>query len=297
MEHLTLLDVREIINLANDYWCRYEEKRIENDAQTDYASPNTLTFDNFLEYGEMQQPLRIRVASLEDKAIKELCALMWLGRGEGNKEDWHSLVQHGDTSPGYIISKTPLVRYLLDGLEKLNLTKDYGVHQQDYVDTKHGGLVLTREINQELYEYLLKNHAAIYELSSQKFEELIADILSNHGFEVQLTKQTRDGGRDIVATYSTPLTRVMTIVECKRYRADRKIGIEQIERFLYVVDRKDDASMGMFVTTSSFTEGAKIIEKQRPYRLALKDISDVRGWLDYHGRTFGTSKSGLWLPK
>ena len=49
----------------------------------------------------------------------------------------------------------------------------------------------------DLIEHFALNPEEMREMPHRKFEELIAEIFSRFGYDVELTKQTRDGGTDI----------------------------------------------------------------------------------------------------
>ena len=49
-------------------------------------------------------------------------------------------------------------------------------------------------------ERVLRDKDAIYDISSREFEELIAEVFSQQGYNVEITPATRDGGCDIIAT-------------------------------------------------------------------------------------------------
>lgn len=153
------------------------------------------------------------------------------------------------------------------------------------------------EINEELVKYLSSHPNLIYDLSPRRFEMLVAEILSDMGFEIRLTPETRDGGRDIFAVFKLPIGEILTIVECKRYKPDNKIGVDIIERFLYTLDRKDNASCGLIATTSFFTSEARGIEKGFPWKLKLKDFSALKEWTSQYGTWKKNTDSGLWVPK
>lgn len=129
-----------------------------------------------------------------------------------------------------------------------------------------------------LVEALKKQPESIYELPPRKFEELIADLLSNMGWEVELTGATRDGGKDILAYLTTDLGRLLCLVEAKRYRRDRQVGVELV-RGLYGTLYDHQASSAMLVTTSSFSADAHEFQKKHQWQLALRDYADVIGWL------------------
>jgi restriction system protein len=127
-------------------------------------------------------------------------------------------------------------------------------------------------------------------LSPRRFEELIAEILKEMGFEVKLTPATRDGGRDVFAYFNTPVGKLLTIVECKRYLPGNNVGIDVVERFLWTINEKDKASCGLIITTSQFTKGALALQKEYAWRLQLKAYEDLHEWLCSLNADFSYSK-------
>lgn len=139
--------------------------------------------------------------------------------------------------------------------------------------------IIVTDINDEIKKFFKKYPQKLYDIHPRKFEELIASILEDLGFSVELTKATRDGGRDIIANIKNGLTNFLTYVECKRYAPENKIDvgiIRQVSGVHYL--RKPSKSI--IVTTSFFTkdaqEEAKLIENQ----LELKDFYHIKNWLE-----------------
>ena len=58
----------------------------------------------------------------------------------------------------------------------------------------------------EVIKYFSKHPEMLFSLPPRKFEELIASIFENNGFDVELTPETRDGGIDIIAVRNDQLT-------------------------------------------------------------------------------------------
>ena len=56
------------------------------------------------------------------------------------------------------------------------------------------------------------------------------------GYDVELTPQTRDGGKDIYAARRDDLGTFLYIVECKRYAPDNPVGVEVIRALHGVAD-------------------------------------------------------------
>jgi restriction system protein len=93
-------------------------------------------------------------------------------------------------------------------------------------------------------------------ISPFDFEKMVAAILRNHGFSVELTAQTRDGGYDIVAVSNSNLKQEVMLVETKRWRASRCVPVGVI-RSLYGVKKLRNADRAMLVTTSYVSADAK----------------------------------------
>jgi hypothetical protein len=93
-------------------------------------------------------------------------------------------------------------------------------------------------------------------LNSRQFEELIASLFRNHGFDVDLTSTTRDGGYDIVAAAHTGLKKETVLIEVKQFAPHRPVGVD-IVRALYGVRALNKASKAILVTSSYVSQYAK----------------------------------------
>ncbi|MEX2105501.1 MAG: restriction endonuclease [Solirubrobacterales bacterium] len=125
-------------------------------------------------------------------------------------------------------------------------------------------------VNVDLVDCLKRDPDQVHALSPRQFEEFVAALYERHGFEVELTPGSRDNGVDLYAVRYEPFGRVLTIVECKRYAPDRPVGVELV-RSLYGAIQDQGASVGVLATTSSFTAGARSLQKRHDFRLALQD--------------------------
>ena len=104
--------------------------------------------------------------------------------------------------------------------------------------------------NEALVERLQQQPDLLYELPPRKFEELVADLLTNLGYDIELTPATRDGGKDILAQMNTPHGNMLCLVEVKKHRADKPVGVALV-RQLYGTLVDADATSAMLVATSS----------------------------------------------
>lgn len=138
-------------------------------------------------------------------------------------------------------------------------------------------------IKNALIEKLKSSPEDLYTITPRQFEQVVADLLSDMGWEVELTPETRDGGKDILAYRDTGLGKFLCLVEAKRYNKTRPIRVELI-RQLYGTLNHHKANMAMLVTTSRFTKDSKEFQKHYEYLLSLKDYTDVISWLaNYKG--------------
>lgn len=139
------------------------------------------------------------------------------------------------------------------------------------------------QIKDILFEIYMNNEK-LYKISPREFEKVIAELLYNNGFEVELTKQTRDNGFDILALkHLDDLSPIKYLVECKRFNPKRKIGVEIIRSFKEVI-QTEQANKGLIVTTSYFSADALKKQKETPYLLDYKDKDELINWVGQYYR-------------
>lgn len=140
--------------------------------------------------------------------------------------------------------------------------------------------IVCPDVEDELIAICAKNPETLFSLPSRKFEELVAAIFRNNKFEVELTPPTRDGGVDIIAVERSILTgKSVHLIECKRYARHNKVGISVVQRLAGVVHQRQ-ATKGLVVTTSSFTQDAQAAARQTEHILTLNDFDDLVLWLN-----------------
>jgi hypothetical protein len=138
-------------------------------------------------------------------------------------------------------------------------------------------------IDNEMIRYFQRHPSELYTLNPRRFEELIAAILKDLGYAVELTALGADGGVDIFATQKTGIGEVLVIVDCKRYAPENHVGVG-IVRSLYGISEQMRATMAMLATTSFFTRAAKEFQRMVKNRLSLKDYNDLISWLESYGQ-------------
>jgi hypothetical protein len=133
-------------------------------------------------------------------------------------------------------------------------------------------------VHSQLIDLIKNDPKMIFQISPREFEEIIAELFKARGFEIELTRQTRDGGRDIIAISEHLDIRSKYLIECKRYLPDNKVTISLVQR-LYGVKMAESANKAILATTSSFTKPAKEFASEHIWDLDLKAYDDIMGWI------------------
>lgn len=157
-------------------------------------------------------------------------------------------------------------------------------------DAAHERLLLVEFIPIRVLEAVSREPNLMYQLASREFESLIAQLLERFGFEnILLTPKANDGGRDIVATKRINSIPILFAFECKRYRRSHKVGVETVRALLGTISRPEtQANIGVLVTTSEFTKGAKKLILSEA-RIDGRNFDGLVEWLsDYRVRSART---------
>lgn len=126
----------------------------------------------------------------------------------------------------------------------------------------------------EKAEALLVYHRnQIINMSPREFEFFVADIFKDLGFDVKITKATRDGGRDIIATKADPIPYTL-LVECKHWGENHKVDVSVV-RSVFGVQVATQANQSVIVTSSKFTRDARQFAEEQKNLMALWDIDDL----------------------
>jgi restriction system protein len=157
-----------------------------------------------------------------------------------------------------------------------DLERNVLVPRRELVASVRPKLIL---VNERVLERLKAKPTNIHQISPRQFEELIAELLSDMNFDVELTPPTRDGGRDVLAYWNSPVGRLLCLVEAKKHRPDRPVGV-QLVRSLYGTLVDEHATSAMLVTTSDFSSDARKFEQRHKWQLSLRNYTDLVKWID-----------------
>jgi HJR/Mrr/RecB family endonuclease len=132
-------------------------------------------------------------------------------------------------------------------------------------------------VDRALIERLQQYPDDLRVIDRHRFEQLIAELFSGFGYEVELTQRTRDGGKDIIAIKRSEID-LRFLIECKRPDPGNPVGIKTV-RELYGVKVDDGASKAILATTTYFSPDAKIFSEKHRWELELKDFEAINGWI------------------
>lgn len=115
----------------------------------------------------------------------------------------------------------------------------------------------------------------------RRFEEFLAASYERAGFEVTLTPQRGDRGRDVIATLRGLMT-VRILDQAKAYKPGHLVTHDDVRAMLGTLSTDSNASKGVVTTTSDFQPGILTgdeFQRFMPYRLELKNGSELAKWL------------------
>lgn len=136
----------------------------------------------------------------------------------------------------------------------------------------------TSDTNKKLLNKLRTDPQEMWNIPSRRFEEIVAEMLTEQGYEIELTPSTKDGGFDLYAARKEGLGSFLYLVECKRYTPPNKVGVSVV-RALHGVVHQKQANGGVVVTSSFFTKGAKEFQRSIPYQIQLNDYMALQKWI------------------
>lgn len=135
----------------------------------------------------------------------------------------------------------------------------------------------------EIYRSIEKNPSLAFQFAEnpELFEKFVAAAYDLEGFKVTLTPRSGDGGRDIIAE-KTGYGAIRILDQCKAFSNGHKVSQNDVRALIGVLNSDMNASKAVLTTTSEFAAGVKLdqsIQQYVPYRLELRDGTDLKRWL------------------
>lgn len=160
----------------------------------------------------------------------------------------------------------------------------------DLFSTEQTTATLGSFFDQRLVDYLQANFTDIDAVNWRRFEALTAEFFARLGMSVELGPGRGDDGIDVRAWTNNPdkAGEATIVMQCKREK--RRISKTVIKALAADVEY-EGAELGLLVTTSSLSPGAKTVVETRGYPILEADRDAVHRWLELM-RTPGV---GGWL--
>jgi len=204
-------------------------------------------------------------------------------RAFGNQEGHdHELIKRiADLPLDRELGRTPLHRLGIDDSKTEDFTSTLHL-PPEYSER----LTIVEHLPTKLLRLVAADPRSVRGLTPRQFEEFIAELIEGLGFDnVLLTPASNDGGRDVIASnriHGIPLT---FYFECKRYAEGNAVQLGTLRSLLGVVaHHSKEANVGVLVTTSHFTRGAKELIANE-CRLDGKDYHGIVEWVDAYNRS------------
>ncbi|MCP5275415.1 MAG: restriction endonuclease [Burkholderiales bacterium] len=159
-------------------------------------------------------------------------------------------------------------------IEWTNVIPLSGLFSRSTNKTAHGEF-----IDQRFIDFLSTNSHLLFKMHWRKFEELVAEYFHRVGCKVELGPGQNDDGVDIrvwTPQRSESDVSQLHFVQCKR----QKEKVEKVTvKGLYADVLYEGADLGVLVTTSSLSVGAKKTVHTRGYPIKEVDGAKVVEWL------------------
>ncbi|MEM5503746.1 restriction endonuclease [Shewanella frigidimarina] len=135
-----------------------------------------------------------------------------------------------------------------------------------------------RVVNKSILEKIRYNPDAIHNLTPRQFEEMVAELMIKRGYEVELTKETRDGGKDLIIANHADIGNFMYYVECKKYAPKNPVGVSLIRELVGTISA-DRVTAGIMVTSSYYSPDAVEFSDKFKHQLSLIDFIQLKEWM------------------
>ena len=134
-------------------------------------------------------------------------------------------------------------------------------------------------INPELIQELKRNPELIRSVHWRDFERVLARLLEEFGYEIDLQRGTKDGGVDLFALsrLGHPLGPHKYLLQAKRWKGS--VGVAPVRELKFLHDHYG-MTKSCLATTSRFTSGAWQLARQFSHQLELRDLEGIKRWIN-----------------
>lgn len=132
-------------------------------------------------------------------------------------------------------------------------------------------------VSPELIKAIAAHPDLMKTLHWRNFERLLARVLEDFGYQIELLRGTKDGGVDIFALRGNrEFGDHKYLLQAKRW--SNSVGVEAVRELLFLHEYHR-VSKSCLATTSRFTSGAWELANQYAWQLELKDFEGLKKWI------------------
>ncbi|UPT69323.1 MAG: restriction endonuclease [Flavobacterium sp. JAD_PAG50586_2] len=135
-----------------------------------------------------------------------------------------------------------------------------------------------RIVNNDILNLLKRSPDDVYNLTPRQFEETVAELMVRRGYNVELTQQTKDGGKDLIIANQRDIGNFLYYLECKKFAPNRPVGINLVRELAGTVS-VDRVTAGIMVTSSYFSPEAIQFSEKIKHQMSLIDYVKLKEWL------------------
>jgi restriction endonuclease Mrr len=112
-------------------------------------------------------------------------------------------------------------------------------------------------------------------MDEYEFEQFVADLWEERGWNAAVTRGSSDKGVDVVAIKEDPFEQ-RQLIQAKRYASGNNVGSGEIQKYSGLYARDEQVDAVVVVTTSGFTSEAKSVAKNRDVKIVDgKDLMNI----------------------
>jgi HJR/Mrr/RecB family endonuclease len=189
------------------------------------------------------------------------------------RESWGLITHHSAECPDVI--EPDLEKEISEVLDELVARSP--IDFEDRFKHERWLPLLLNQVSQKIAAKVADDPKLLARMTPRGFEDFVSKLFVTFGYDVELTKQTRDGGFDVVALRKYRDGPHTLLIETKRYAKGRPVGVAVVRQLLHVRD-ENRATRVVLATTSSFTKGVRELHRKHEYELELRDYDDLMSW-------------------
>ena len=162
----------------------------------------------------------------------------------------------------------------------------------DQSENPYDILIHLRKFNKSIIRCIACAPEQLYNLEWRDTERVIAELFEGIGFNVTLTRCSKDGGKDIILEYKIGNSTKSYIIEIKHWKSKTKVNKNSVKRFTQIVVN-ENREKGLMISTFGYTRN--YYESLTEHELK-KVCFGTRNKIVDLCKTYEKIRGGIWVP-